>query len=426
MRTAADLIAGPFVRADSLHKIDEAASQPALSDSFCRDLRGCIAVIDINRIYELAEKWRRKLREWNRSILDPTERRMAGDRAGPGSEADCGHGFTEKYGDADSDGPDWIADEADSNPMPASAIRYLNRWAYYGAESPEPQIRAWFLTVLSRLGIVSPASTGSASTVILFPDFAVLKKEVEELRAELSSLLCERDELRLVVCKNIEIAYILSLGNLENKAFALNCEVRRLKREIDLIQARKKRQEKIALLAIEKILDEEFAECQRQLCSRLNRMNKALVSSKRRPLTSENTKEIRMIYQDIVTALHPDLHPDIAPARAQLLSEAVQAYETGNLNNLRIIRDIADQPVISGQEEDSFATLVKDKKRLTKALERIREEISETKSEYPYTMKDLVEAPDQIAKKKAEIEKTIAQLKEAYDIYAVRLKELLR
>lgn len=420
MCTAADLTAGPFVRADSLHKVDEAVSKLALSDSFCRDLRGCIAVTDINRIYELAVKWRRKLREWNRNILDLAERCMANDRSVPGSEADCGHGFT------GSEGPDWIADEADGDPMPASAIRYLNRWAYSGAESPESQIRAWFLTVLSWLGIVSPVSTGSACTVILFPDFAVLKKEVEELRAELSSLLCERDELRLVVCKNIEIAYILSLGNLENKAFALNCEVRRLKREIDLIQARKKRQEKIALLAIEKTLDEEFAECQRQLCSRLNRMNKALVRSKRRPLTNENTKEIRKIYRDIVTALHPDLHPDIAPARAQLLREAVQAYETGDLNSLRIIREIADQPVISEQEEDGLAALVKDKKRLTKALERIREEISEMKSEYPYTKKSLVEDPEQIAEKKAEIEETIAELKEAYDIYAERLKEMLR
>ena len=41
-------------------------------------------------------------------------------------------------------------------------------------------------------------------------------------------------------------------------------------------------------------------------------------------------------------------------------------------------------------------------------------------------MKELVDDPEQIAKKKAELEETIKELKEAYDIYAARLKEMLR
>ena len=75
-------------------------------------------------------------------------------------------------------------------------------------------------------------------TIILFPEFVTLKAEVEKLRTEISMLLLERDELRLVVCKNIETAYMLALGSIEYKAYELHCKVLRLKRKIDLIQAK--------------------------------------------------------------------------------------------------------------------------------------------------------------------------------------------
>ena len=41
--------------------------------------------------------------------------------------------------------------------------------------------------------------------IILFPEFATLKEEIEKLRTELSMLLLERDELKYVECKNIEM-----------------------------------------------------------------------------------------------------------------------------------------------------------------------------------------------------------------------------
>ena len=48
--------------------------------------------------------------------------------------------------------------------------------------------------------------------IILFPEFEKIKEEVEKIRVELSMLLLERDELKFVICKNIETEYMLSLG----------------------------------------------------------------------------------------------------------------------------------------------------------------------------------------------------------------------
>ena len=265
-----------------------------------------------------------------------------------------------------------------------------------------------------------------STTIIVFPEFLTLKAEVEKLRTEISMLLLERDELHFVICKNIETAYMLALGSLEYKAFELHCELLRLKRKIDLIQAKKNRQEKVIISAIEKILDEEFEEYQQQLDEQINKMNKALDHSKGRPLTDEETKEIKKTYRNIVKALHPDLHPDVTPAQVQLFQNAVQAYENGDLDSLRIISEMVAEPVIPEKSENGLTILAKEKERLSKSLELIKEQIAGIKSQYPYTMRELVDDPNQIAEKKAELENTINELKEAYEAYSKRLKEMLR
>ena len=68
--------------------------------------------------------------------------------------------------------------------------------------------------------------------MIVLPEFEELKKEVEKLRTELSMLVLERDELRFVICQNIEMEYMLRLGGLEYKAFEAQCTYLRLKLDV--------------------------------------------------------------------------------------------------------------------------------------------------------------------------------------------------
>lgn len=265
----------------------------------------------------------------------------------------------------------------------------------------------------------------SNSSIIIFPEYASLKAEVEKLKTELSMLLLERDELRLLVCKNIETAYMLALGSLEYKAYEWQCKVLRIKRKIDLIQAKINRQENIILSVIENQLDNEFAEFQRKLDEQIQKMNDALEHSKGKFLTDEETKELKKLYRSIVKALHPDLHPDITPTQIQLFQNAVKAYECGDLESLRIISEMVIDSDLSEQNENAIAELVKEKERLAKTLQAINNQIEKIKDEYPYTMKELVQDPEQIAEKKAELEELIKELKEIFELYSARLERLL-
>lgn len=140
------------------------------------------------------------------------------------------------------------------------------------------------------------AEVSSSGNVIVFPDFEKLKSEVEKMRTELSMLLLERDELQFVICKNIETEYMLKLGSIEYKAYEAQCAALRLKRKIELIQAKKHRQEKVIISAIEETLDNEFAEYQKQLDEQIDKMNDALKRSKAEVLSDEDNKELKKLY----------------------------------------------------------------------------------------------------------------------------------
>lgn len=265
-----------------------------------------------------------------------------------------------------------------------------------------------------------------STTIIPFPDYEKLQTEVEKLRTELSMLVLERDELVFVECKNIEMVYMLNIGGLEYKAFELNCAVLRIKRKIELIQAKKNRQEKVVLSAIEKILDVEFVEYQVKLDEQIGKMNSALSRSKGKLLSVEESKELKKLYRGIVKALHPDLNPDISEEKIKLFLNAVEAYKNSDLTGLRIISEMITEHVFIEENKDALVILVKEKERLADLIKGIKEDIIKIKSEYPYTMKSLIKDPDKIKEKKEELEGNIEEWNKVLALYKSKLEDIMR
>lgn len=266
----------------------------------------------------------------------------------------------------------------------------------------------------------------STNVLIPFPDLEALKKEVEKLRTELSMLYLERDDLLYQECKNIEMAYMLSVGALEYKVFELDCQIRRQKRKMELIQAKKNRQEKIIVSQIDSALDAEFAQYQAMLNEQVEKMNDALARSRGTPLTEAEYHELKKLYRAIVKALHPDLHPDASDAQAQLFFNAVEAYGHGDLDSLRMIEAMVAAPAIPSEKTDGLAALAKEKERLLKLLQAVKDGISEIKSEFPYIMEAFVQNPEKIDARKAELQGQIEKLKEVLAAYNEKIADMPR
>lgn len=116
---------------------------------------------DMKQVHEFAVKWCDKFRDQKTNYIELVDHYLANDCEALGFEMDCGHTFSEKYGDAASDNEalDKIIDDVDDIPLLGSAIysrwRYFNHWAYSGAEILEPKNRAWFILALSRLALLT-------------------------------------------------------------------------------------------------------------------------------------------------------------------------------------------------------------------------------------------------------------------------------
>lgn len=270
------------------------------------------------------------------------------------------------------------------------------------------------------------AQPSSTDSVIVFADFENLKSEVEKMRTELSMLLLERDELQFVICKNIETEYMLKLGSMEYKAYEAQCAALRLKRKLELIQAKKNRQETVILSEIEETLDNEFAEYQEQLDAQIDKMNDALKRSKTAVLSDEENKELKTLYRKIVKALHPDMNPGVSKAQIQLFDNAVSAYKNGDLETLRMIYEMVGNNPLPEQHKDAMTQLVEERERLQGLLKSIRESMDAIKSAYPYTMKGILEDTEKTAQKKQEFESILEQYNELISIYKAKIEEMLR
>lgn len=116
---------------------------------------------NLKQVHNFAIKWIDKFRDQNINYVELVDHYMADDCAALGFQMDCGHAFSEKYGNAasKSDELDKIIDDVTDIDLLGSAIysqwRYFNHWAYDAASILEPENRSWFILALSRLAILS-------------------------------------------------------------------------------------------------------------------------------------------------------------------------------------------------------------------------------------------------------------------------------
>ena len=93
---------------------------------------------------------------------------------------------------------------------------------------------------------------------------------------------------------------------------------------------------------------------------------------------------------------------------------------------MRIIGEMVGNNPLPEQHKDAMTQLAEERKRLEGLLKSIRESIENIKSEYPYTMKDILEDTKKTEQKKQELESVIEQYNELISIYKAKIEEMLR
>ena len=127
-------------------------------------------------------------------------------------------------------------------------------------------------------------------------------------------------------------------------------------------------------------------------------------------------EELKSLYRKIVKRLHPDVHPDPTPREKDLLNQAHEAYKIGDLEKMRWIWE---EIIGMDPPEDRFEDSEEGRKLLRKLLKALKtrcssleSEIWRIRSEFPYTMKSLLEDEDAVEERRCELKKQISDVRE--------------
>ncbi len=266
------------------------------------------------------------------------------------------------------------------------------------------------------------------SNLIELPIIIDVKEKIEKLKLEISMLILEKDNLFLVECKNIETEYLLKFGELEYKIHKLQCDISRVNRKIQLIQIKKNRQELInkkTLEDIEIILDKEFEEYLQKLSELIEQMRLAVARNSCEKLSQDDIKELKKLYREIVKKIHPDVNSNITEGHLLLFQQAVNAYESGDLDQLRIISFLVSEEDNIELEFNTNTTLEKEKERLENIVIDINNRINLIKKSIPYIWRDIVTNEVKTKERKQELELQVVQLSEMLESYNTKLDKML-
>lgn len=260
-------------------------------------------------------------------------------------------------------------------------------------------------------------------------EYAQVKAMLATLQDEYTTQVVEYTDLVGVVKPNLETEYMMKIGKKEYKLFSLHVAYLRLKREIALYQAAKNRGEQVESTQINTILDEEFEEYLRQIEAQQKAVAEAEEHFLAKKMSAEKKEEFKKLYHKLVKKIHPDLHPELPPMATVLWGRIQDAYKTGDLSELTLLADMVDE-LFTGELEmetvdlNPVKYLQQQYDLLAERLEQLKEQIRTLYTQPPLCHLELLNNPQEVLKKREELDAQIKQLEETVEMLKKVLKEL--
>ena len=261
-------------------------------------------------------------------------------------------------------------------------------------------------------------------TIQLSPEIIKLQEDVSALEKELGKVILEQDEMVNAVKPNLEAEYQKTIGYKELQCLENEIAARRIKRQIELIQAAVNRQESIEIEKVEKQLDDEFQEWYEKIDEQYQKVQEAQ-SRIEGLMSDEENEEFKKLYRKLVFKLHPDLNPRQSKDEKNLWNRVQLAYQSGDLEEMRSLIIILESKDGSVELPSSKDILEKRKTKLADQIQKIIGSLSDMEKEFPFTIAKNLSDKDWVSNKLEEIGERIRHFEDKCKEYNELLRVLL-
>ena len=261
-------------------------------------------------------------------------------------------------------------------------------------------------------------------TLQLSPEIIKLQEDILALEKELGKVILEQDEMVNAVKPNLEAEYQKTIGYKELECLENEIAARRIKRQIELIQAAVNRQETIEIEKVEKQLDDEFQEWYEKIDEQYQKVQEAQ-SRIEGLMSDEENEEFKKLYRQLVFKLHPDLNPNQSKDEKNLWNRVQLAYQGGDLEEMRSLMIILEAQDGTVELPSSKDILEKMKTKLTEQIQKIINKLSEMGNEFPFNMADKLADKDWVLAKLEETDLQIRHWGDKCEEYDELLKMML-
>ena len=246
------------------------------------------------------------------------------------------------------------------------------------------------------------------SNIEIHPDTARLLEEVRLLRDQLVRQLQEREDMLSTVIPNLEARYYSILGKQQYDLLCLECEVRRIKRKIEMIQTAFNRSEPVDLKMMDRTLDNEMLDWNRQINEMARKLEYAGLLEYGEKMSVTEQKELQQLYFILAKKIHPDLNPNQSERLTNIWLQITAAYQSGNLEGLKALALLLEDDT-TGSKAPVADVLVEQRSSLKKHLEQLAGVIASLLQTFPCSISDRMKDQNWIDSQLAELtEKHIA------------------
>lgn len=276
--------------------------------------------------------------------------------------------------------------------------------------------------------MITPATQHNAAHLEPHREAVCLRGENSLLREELAKLITDRDYLTTTVLPTIEAEYNLKIGCLEFEAFALDCDVRRARRQLELANSYLNRNQPIPFETIERELDDEFRCWQAKIDEMRSDVEGAHAFELTPCLSASETRELQTLYRRLAKRLHPDLNPRQTERERNLWLQVADAYRDGALEELRTLNLLVGDESTAETGDDPNSSVLDALRRrrdeLRAHIERALAQLAHIKLNAPYTLQEKLNDVAGLAARAAELREQIAQGKERLAALQTAFREL--